>query len=217
VLDLPWVEGQIAVAVGVDPDLGKPLLPARRTSYKDPFHRAPSWRWILALVGLGVGLAALLLALNVGGFKDRLLGTPKVGPIRSLAVLPLENLSGDPNQEYFADGMTDELITELAKIGALRVISRTSFMRYKRTRKPLAEIARELNVDAVVEGTVMRSGETVRITAQLIHAPSDRHLWANAYEGRIDDAVVLQGEVRRRLPIRCELNFLPTSASGCVK
>ena len=102
--------------------------------------------------------------------------------IRSLAVLPLENLSGDASQEYFADGMTDELITDIAQIGSLRVISRTSAMHYKGTHKTLPEIAKELNVDAVVEGTVTRSGDRVRITAQLILAPSDRHLWADAYD-----------------------------------
>ena len=99
-------------------------------------------------------------------------------------MLPLESLSGDASQEYFADGMTDELIATLGQISALRVISRTSVMPYKRARKPLPEIARELNVDAVVEGTVMRSGGQVRITAQLIEARTDRHLWSETYRGR---------------------------------
>src|SRR5262249_35770353 len=98
--------------------------------------------------------------------------------IRSLAVLPLENLSGDPSQDYFSDGMTDELITELGQISELRVISRTSAMTYKRARRPLLQIARDLSVDAVVEGTVLRSGDRVRITAQLILAAADKHLWA---------------------------------------
>jgi TolB-like protein len=98
--------------------------------------------------------------------------------IRSLAVLPLENLSGDPSQDYFVDGMTDELITRLARMSAIRVISRTSVMTYKNARKPLAEIASKLNVDAVVEGSVSRSGERVRVTAQLIDARDDKHIWA---------------------------------------
>jgi TolB-like protein len=106
-----------------------------------------------------------------------------LSPIRSLAVLPLENLSNDASQDYFADGMTDELITHLGRISAIRVISRTSAMTYKSVRKPLAEIARELNVDAVVEGSVLRSGERVRIDAQLIRLPTDRQLWAESYEG----------------------------------
>jgi TolB-like protein/DNA-binding winged helix-turn-helix (wHTH) protein len=102
--------------------------------------------------------------------------------ITSLVVLPLENLSGDPTQEYFADGMTDALIGDLAKIGALRVISRTSAARYKGAKKSLPEIAGELNVDAVVEGTVQRSGDRLLIRAQLIHAATDQHLWAESYE-----------------------------------
>ncbi|MCJ7502776.1 MAG: serine/threonine-protein kinase [Acidobacteriia bacterium] len=103
--------------------------------------------------------------------------------IESVAVLPLTNLSGDPQQEYFADGMTDALITNLGKIRSLRVISRTTAMHFKGTKKTLPEIARELNVDAVVEGSVLRSGNRVRVTANLLHAPTDRHLWANSYEG----------------------------------
>src|SRR6202030_2538463 len=115
--------------------------------------------------------------------------------IRSLAVLPLENLSADASQSYFADGMTDELITDLAQISALRVISRTSVMVYKGARKPLPQIARELNVDAVVEGTVLRSGDQVRITAQLIEATTDKHLWSHSYEGELRDTLALQNRV----------------------
>jgi TolB-like protein/DNA-binding winged helix-turn-helix (wHTH) protein/Tfp pilus assembly protein PilF len=117
--------------------------------------------------------------------------------IRSIAVLPLDNLSGDASQDYFSDGMTDELITDLAKIKALRVISRTSVMRYKGTHTPLPEIARTLNVDAIVEGSVLRSGEQVRITAQLIKVPADKHLWAESYEGNLSDTLALQNEVAR--------------------
>jgi TolB-like protein/DNA-binding winged helix-turn-helix (wHTH) protein/Tfp pilus assembly protein PilF len=119
--------------------------------------------------------------------------------IRSLAVLPLENLSGDPSQDYFAEGMTDELITDLGQISTLRVISRTSVMTYKSVRKPLAEIARELNVQAVVEGSVLRSGERVRITAQLIEVPPDRHIWAHSYEGDLRDTLTLQNTVARTI------------------
>ena len=115
--------------------------------------------------------------------------------IHSVAVLPLANLSGDPSQEYLADGMTEELITQLGQIRALRVISRTSAMSYKNTRKPMAEIARELDVQAVVEGSVLHVGDRVRITAQLIRVPADEHLWAHAYEGSFRDAFGLQNEV----------------------
>jgi TolB-like protein/DNA-binding winged helix-turn-helix (wHTH) protein/Tfp pilus assembly protein PilF len=117
--------------------------------------------------------------------------------IRSLAVLPLENLSGDASQDYFADGMTEELITDLGQINALRVISRTSAMTYKKSRKPLTEITRELKVDAVVEGSVLRSGDRVRITAQLIQAPLDKHIWAKSYEGDLRDTLALQSSVAR--------------------
>jgi TolB-like protein/Tfp pilus assembly protein PilF len=119
--------------------------------------------------------------------------------IESLAVLPLENLSNDSEQEYFADGMTDELITELAKITSLRLISRASIMQYKGTRKPLPLIARELGVDAVVEGTIVRSGQTVRITAKLVQACDDRHLWSEKYERALGDVLTLQGEVAQAI------------------
>ena len=119
--------------------------------------------------------------------------------VLSLAVLPLESLSGDAAQDYFADGMTDELITDLGKISALRVISRTSVMSYKRARKPLPQIARELGVDAVVEGTVLCSGNRVRITAQLIEAPTDKHLWAQSYEGDLRETLALQNQVARAI------------------
>ena len=112
-------------------------------------------------------------------------------------MLPLENLSNDASQDYFADGMTDELITHLGQISAIRVISRTSAMTYKSVRKPLAEIARELNVDAVVEGSVLRSGERVRIDAQLIQVPADKQIWAESYEGDFRDTLALQSRVAR--------------------
>ena len=114
-------------------------------------------------------------------------------------MLPLANLTGDPAQEYFSDGMTDALITNLASLPALRVISRQSVMRYKGSAKPLPEIARELGVEGVVEGSVVRSGGRVRITAQLVHAPTDRHLWAHSYERRMEDVLALQGEVSRAI------------------
>ena len=115
--------------------------------------------------------------------------------VRSIAVLPLESLSDDPSQEYFADGMTDELITALAQIRSLRVISRTSIMTYKRVRKLLPEIARELNVEAVVEGTVLRFGDRVRITAQLVQVPLERHIWAQSFEGDLRDTLGLQNSL----------------------
>ena len=130
--------------------------------------------------------------------------------IESIAVLPLENLSRDPEQDYFADGMTEALITSLAKIGALRVISRTSTMRYKKTDKTLPQIARELNVDAVVEGTVLRSGERVRISAQLVQASTDTHLWAESYERDLRDVLQLQSEIARAVARGVETKLTPS-------
>jgi TolB-like protein/DNA-binding winged helix-turn-helix (wHTH) protein/tetratricopeptide (TPR) repeat protein len=134
--------------------------------------------------------------------------------IRSLAVLPLENLSGDAQQDYFADGITDQLITDLAQIRALRVISRTSVMTYKGERKALPQIARELNVDAVVEGTVLRSGERVRITAQLIQAPTDKNLWSETYEGNIRDTLVVQTKVAQAIAEQIRIELTPQEQAG---
>ena len=162
-------------------------------------------RLLLPAVGLAA-LVAVLLGANVGGVRDRVWPKDPAAPIRAIAVLPLENLSGDPNQEYFADGMTDALITELAKNGPLRVMSRTSVMRYKGTRRPLPEITRELNVDAVVEGSVVRSGEKVRITAQLIDSATGEHLWAESYERDARDILALQRELSADIAGRVAAN-----------
>src|SRR2546427_1574601 len=132
--------------------------------------------------------------------------TPK---FRSLAVLPLENLSRDPQQEYFAEGLTEALITTLAKIGELRVVSRTSAMVYKDARKPLREIARELEVDAIVEGTVLRVGHRVRITAQLIDAAKETHLWAESYERDLRDVLALQAEVAQAIAREIRVKLTP--------
>src|SRR3984957_6671389 len=151
---------------------------------------------LLLLLVLGVSTALIIRSRS------------RLPVIRSLAVLPLENLSGDASQDYFSDGMTDELITELGQIAGLRVISRTSMMTYKGARKSIPQIAYELNVDAVVEGTVLRSGNQIRIKAQLIQAEDDKHLWARSYEGELRDTYTLQNEVARALAtqIRTQLN-----------
>jgi TolB-like protein/DNA-binding winged helix-turn-helix (wHTH) protein len=130
-------------------------------------------------------------------------------PIHSLAVLPLENLSGDPNQEYFADGMTDELITNLAQIHSLRVISRTSVMQFKHTKKTLPEIASALNVDAIVEGSVSRSGDNVHVTAQLLNARPERHLWAATYERQMSDIFGLQTQVAKAITDQVKAKLTP--------
>jgi TolB-like protein/Tfp pilus assembly protein PilF len=189
-------------------------VPTLATAIKtSPLQR---WRgWLLAVSGAVVVLAVLLLALNVAGLRDRLLTSVGARPIvsapkvESLAVLPLANLSGDPQQEYFADGMTEALIAELGQVGSLRVISRTSVMRYKKTDKPLPQIAKELNVDAVIEGSVLRSGDRVRITAQLIGAVPERHLWARNYERDLRDVLTLQGEIARAIADEVKANVTP--------
>jgi TolB-like protein/Flp pilus assembly protein TadD len=151
-----------------------------------------------------VAIAAILVLIPT--LSHRAAATPLV---RSIAVLPLANFSGDPAQEYFVDGMTDELITDLAKIGALRVISRTSVMRYKGTKKGLAEIARELNVDGIVEGSVMRSGQRVRITAQLLYGPTDKHLWADTYDRDLGDVLTLQSDVAQAIAQQVRAQLTP--------
>jgi TolB-like protein len=128
-------------------------------------------------------------------------------------VLPLENLSGDKEQEYFADGMTDALITDLAQVSSLHVISRTTAMRFKRAREALPQIGRELKVDAVVEGTVARAESRVRITAQLVEASSDRHLWAKSYERDLKDVLALQDEIAQDITEQVRVKLAPRERS----
>jgi len=158
-----------------------------------------------AVIALGV-LLATGVTLNLGGWREKLSGSP---PIDSLAVLPLENLSRDPEQEYFADGMTEALITELSKIGALKVISRTSAMQYKGVKKPMPQIARELGVDALVEGSVLSEGDQVRVTVQLIDGATDRHLWAESYQRESRGILALQSEVARVIAQEIKVKVTP--------
>jgi len=153
-------------------------------------------------------LFVLMGVFDVGGLRKRLVASA-APQIHSLAVLPLRNLSSDPNQEYFSDGLTDELITDLAQIRSIKVISHTSTMQYKDAKKPLPEIAAELNVDGIIEGTVQRSGDRVRITAQLIYAPSDKHVWAHAYERDVSDLFALEGEVTAEISRQVQARLEP--------
>ena len=163
----------------------------------------------LALVVGGVAFGAVL-ATNVGGLRNRLFGRPAAGEITSIAVLPLENLMGDPEQEYLVDAIHDDLITELAQIGSLKVISRTSVMRYKQEKpKPLANIARELGVDAVLEGAVKSAGDRKRITVQLIYVPTDSHLWARSYDRDERGVQALPDEVARAIAGRLNIKLTP--------
>ena len=162
-----------------------------------------NWRRTMTIAGCSLALASVVL---VAWLVQSRGASPA---IRSVAVLPLENLSGDPSQEYFADGMTDQLIATLGQISALRVISRTSVMGYKGARKPLPQIARELNVDAVIEGTITRSGGRVRITAQLIEGALDKHVWAQSYDGDLRDTLALQSQVARAIADEIRVNIQP--------
>ena len=191
-------------------------VPKERTSSETtPGIAGSGWfsvhRWISSVVaGLlgGALLLVIVLGFDVAGARDWL--RSRTTPIRSVAVLPLQNLSNDPQQEYFADGMTDELITELAQAGNLRVISRTSAMSYKNTKKTLPRIAHELNVDAILQGSVVRAGDRVRITAQLIQAEGDRHLWARSYERDLRNVLALQDEIARDIVREVRANLRPT-------
>jgi TolB-like protein/Tfp pilus assembly protein PilF len=169
----------------------------------------------LAAIGSAVlVLLALLFAADAGRVRERLFGrVAPSGRIQSLAVLPLTSFSSDPEQQFFADSMTDAIITDLARIGALRVVSRTSVMRYKRTQKSVPEIAKELGVDAVVEGSVERAGDRVRITAQLIRAATDQHLWAENYERELKDVLVLQDQVARSIAREIQVKLTPLDES----
>jgi TolB-like protein/DNA-binding winged helix-turn-helix (wHTH) protein/Tfp pilus assembly protein PilF len=194
------VETISSAPAAAPPPATQPTLPA-----------APRPRW-LRLSGI-VAVCLFTLAAVSWLVAARLRSRPT---IRSLAVLPLANLSGDPRQDYFADGMTDELITELAHIPNLRVVSRTSVMLDKNAKKPLPEIARELGVDAIVEGSTVRSGNRVRITAQLIDARTDRHLWAQSFEGSATDILALQDSVAQQIAAQARLVLLPSPPRPAV-
>jgi TolB-like protein/DNA-binding winged helix-turn-helix (wHTH) protein/tetratricopeptide (TPR) repeat protein len=170
-------------ARGTVPEMSAPVVRKKRFA----------WGYLLG-AALAVTLG-VVLGLNTEGTRNRLLGKSAGRRIQSLAVLPLQNLTADPAQEYFSDGMTDALITDLAQIGSVKVISRTSSMQYKQTKKSLPEIARELNVEGIVEGTVQHSGDRVRITVQLLYGPSDRHIWAKSYERDMRDVFALERDV----------------------
>jgi TolB-like protein/DNA-binding winged helix-turn-helix (wHTH) protein len=172
---------------------------------KQAVRRSPRPRVLWAIAGAACLVVAAFLTF-VWPQLSRIAAPPH---IRRIAVLPLENLSGDSEQEYFADGLTDALITNLAQINSLTVISRTSVMRYKGTRKALPEIARELHVDAIVEGAVIRAGDRVRVDAQLVEAPTDRHAWAATYERNIGEVTSLQADIARAIANEIRVTLTP--------
>ena len=171
--------------------------------------RGVATKWIGYGAAVLLMFAAGLTAMNFGDWRDKLFGRPRVPQIRSLAVLPFENLSGDQDQDYFADGMTEALITDLGQIQALRVISRTSVMRYKSAKKPLNQIARELHVDALVEGSVALSGGVAQVTARLFYGPTDTRLWSRSYKRELQNVLVLQADVAGAIVQEIDLALTP--------
>lgn len=180
--------------------LGVPTPPPR------PLTRWKRFAYAMAAV---LALAAVMIVSNFAGWRDRLLGRPRAPQIRLLAVLPFENLSGNSEQDYFADGMTEALITDLGQIQALRVISRTSVMKYRAARKPLADIARELHVDGIIEGSVSRSQNLVLVTARLVYGPTDTLLWSKTYQRDPQNVLVMQGEVAGAIVHEIDVTLTP--------
>ena len=189
-------------AIGVE----KPAVPTGRGLQK---------LWISAAAF--AALLVLFVGLNIRSWRDRLVSRAHTSRIQSIAVLPLENLTGDASQEYFVDGMTDALITDLAQISSLQVTSRTSVLRYKGEKKSLPAIAQELGVDAVVEGTVARSGNRVRVDAQLVHGATDRHLWAQSYERDLSDVMALQSEMAQAISVEIQAKLTPQEQARLAK
>ena len=197
----PQTEGLAGPAPSQQPSLGVPEGGVPESI--GPRRRLPSLTY--AIAALALLLAVLILTLPAW----KRFHTAGLQPIQSLAVLPLQNLSSDPAQEYFADGMTEALITDLAKIPGLKVISRTSIMQYKGSHKKLPQIAQELGVDGILEGAVLRSGDRVRITAQLVRASTDQHIWAESYERDLRDLLNLQDEVARDVAAQIRMQITP--------
>jgi TolB-like protein/Tfp pilus assembly protein PilF len=207
----------------------------RRCLEKDPARRPPTALDVrTALEAMSSGARAALAApaprrawrvelafaffgMDVGGVRSRLMGGGSGGRIASLAVLPLDNFSRDPGQQYFADGMTEDLITEVAQIEGLRVISRTSVMRYKGTTRSVPQIARELGVDAILEGSVQHAGDRVRITAQLVRGDRDEHVWAHSYERPASDVLALQSDVARAIAHEIQQHLTPRTEAKLAK
>jgi len=204
--DLSAQQFRKKLAAAIDRHMGAPSVTASPTHVA---RSAPRRRLFLYAAIVAAIVLAASFAFNFAGLRDLVSGNRASPHIESLAVLPLDNFSKDPSQDYFADGMTEMLTANLAQISGLRVISRTSAMQYKGAHKALPEIARELNVDAIVEGSVLSSEGKVRITAQLIYAPDDLHLWAETYDRSLSDVLLLQSEVARTIADQIEVALTP--------
>lgn len=197
--------GNAAAAVLLQEPQSTAVAKAEEAAKVVPPNRS-GWRWI-ATAAIGICLiAAIVLGFDIGGLRDRIFASNQIGPIHAIAVLPITNLSGDSSQEYFADGMTDELITALAQNHSLRVVSRTSAMQYKGVNKPLREIAQALGVDGILEGSIMRSNGQVHVNLQLIYAPTDTHVWAQSYDRNLNDAISLPEEISQIIATEAKVN-----------
>lgn len=199
------------------PRVGYRLIAPVQSATEEAVRGRQRTRGLLVALAGAFALALLLFASNVGGVRRWLWRRGPAPKIQSLVVLPLENLSRDPEQDYFADGMTEELITELTKISALHVISRRSAIYYKGTKKTLPQIAQELGVDGVIEGTVQRSGDRVRVSAQLVEGRTDHHLWADTYDRDLHDVLALEGEVARSIAHEIQLKLTPEENARLVQ
>ncbi len=186
----------------------------------EPTEAAPAKsnsRWLVAAVAIALCLiAGAVWALEVGGISQRIFALNRIGPIQSIAVLPLANLSGDPTQDYYADGITDELITALAQNRSLRLVSRTSAMQYKGVNRPLRDIARKLGVDGILEGSVNRSGNHVHVNLQLIYAPTDTHIWAQSYDRDLDGALLLPQQLSQTIASEVKVASAPSRAKRYI-
>lgn len=196
-----------------------PALPVQEVPPKspagEPTIKRRAGRLNFRIAGMIIALLALIIvSFGFHGLRNHLFARSSTPPIQSVVVLPFVNLTGNTEQDYFADGMTEALTTELGKTNVVRVISRTSAMKYKQTRKSVPEIARELNVDGAVEGSVQRASDRVSITAQLIYAPTDRHLWAQTYERDLRDALAMQREVAETIAYAVQSKFTPQNQPG---
>lgn len=203
-VEVQWTELARTPVQAAEAPVTIPVPQDGKISTQDEAHRAPTARRLLSWRFVTVTLVFLMAVGAVVKTAQTRRIAESASPIRSIAILPLENLSGDPNQEYFADGMTEELTTALAKDSNLQIVSRTSVMQYKKVHKPLPEIARALHVDAIVEGAAARSGDKVHMTLQLIRGDTDSHVWAESYDRDADDAVALPGEAARAIATRLD-------------
>jgi serine/threonine protein kinase/Flp pilus assembly protein TadD len=191
--------------------LNAPAVVSPALGARHPLFRA------IGIAAVLLGMIALVVVWKIIGLRKKIHSEIALQKIESLAVLPLKNMSGDPKQEYFADGMTEELIGKLSRIASLRVISRTSVMEYKNAHKSLPQIAKELNVEAILEGSVLQAGDRVRISAQLIQAATDRHLWADSYERDFQDILGLQNEVATAIAREIQIKLAPEEAEQLAR